>query len=237
MLKPFQELTQDELVALSREDIQFYIDYACAEAGVKLLPPQAPIEPKLEKPEHDLVVYDVGGIVVLARDAADIIAEAINKHQDRLITLLYMSGPSFEKKATPRTDPVVVTPIKVYSEHRAAMIGPALAEFDRAKKAYQEARKEYDDVLRARADIAAEINTAVEDAHARNWKQRDRREMFARYLLLANGNTTIAARFLYRSYPDALELVPDVFEGVALEPAASTGPVLVASGTDDGPSF
>lgn len=220
MMKPFDDLTDDELVTLRDEDVKFYIDYACAEEGVKLLPPQTPAPPTKELPPHDLTAYFIGSspgeFTTLDRDHAMRVVDAMNSQP--AIHAFYIPGPTLEQKAIQRTDPYVINSKPLYSEAMVAKVGEQIQRFAVEKKDYDEAKADYEKTRRAREQIAERIHYRIDAAYTKDRRRRDLLALHGRYLELANGDRTIAARFLRRAHPDALDVLPDVFVGVELEP-------------------
>lgn len=219
-MKTFDSLTEQELVALTDDEIQRYIDYACAEHGVPLLPAMLPEPPKVEPPAQDAVVYAVGraystDVVCMKSDDAQRLADLLNSIPT--CSLGYVSGPSYEKKIEPQRGPYLVMPTPCYSAELAATIAPTLASAERAKNVYDAAKKDYDRAVNERGAFASEIREKVEEAWATHRRREDRRRDYARYLELADGNADIAARFLQNAHRDAIDLLPELFATQAIE--------------------
>lgn len=214
-LKPFDELTEAELNELTPELLELYIDRACAEAGVALLPPSVPVAPTQRAPEPDLEVFQVAGIMCAhlddARALRDMLAAIQTYKHDYY-------GRHYHTKAVRETEPPAVTPRKVYSEAWAEQSREALNVYTEATKQYEEEKRAYDETVRERERIAADIRGAVDRAAARASRRRELRRQFERYLQLANGDALIAARFLgeAKGNSDARELLPDLFKSVAV---------------------
>lgn len=213
MAKAFSELTESELVNLSSEDVTRYIDLACAEEGIGLLPPR-PVEPTKENVADDLDAYQVGSSVDLvfldAGDAAHV-AAAINATRTRGFGE-YVSGPSYRRKFHKLSDSVTVTSIRLLSADRLATMGDRLAAYEAEQKAYTADLAEFERTLKARQNVGSSIHSDLEKAH-RTYSLRERRRgEYARYLELADGNAAVATRFLLRAFPDARELMPELGE-------------------------
>lgn len=213
-MRAFDTLTEQELVALSEEDIQRYIDYACAENGVPLLPALIPEPPSNPVPETDEIAYAVGrsystDIVCLKSSDAQELADFLNRIQT--VELQYVPGPTTDRVIDVRRGPYVVTPTPCYSAALGATIRPALADAERAKKVYDAAKKDYDRAVAEREGTASEIRDKVSDAWEVHNRRESRRRDFARYLQLADGKQDIAARFLLNAHHDSRELLPELY--------------------------
>lgn len=210
MMKPFDDLTDLEIVALSDSAMERYIDLASAEAGIPL-PGDPPIPPS--KSSEDLSA-DMDGFVVTATFAnkhdAEQVAAAATAYQR--LTTAYMSGPSYKQKFEPEEDPVRVTVIRHYSEAKAAAQGTRIAQFERIEADYKAARTTFETVTRKRAELAARMLERRSKAQAEERRRESYRSTFANYLQLAENDRRIACRFMAKAYPDAPDLIPEMFE-------------------------
>lgn len=211
-MKPFKSLSEQELVALTDDDIQRYIDYACAEDGVPLLPALPPA-PEAVNFEPDTKVYSVGHFLhFLSAEQAARVMEAISEAAP--VEMDYLSVPSGVPShaiSTRRASGQTVTVEMAFSAERAAQLKDALAGQKRAEDIYDKAKKAYDRAVNERESIASEIHDAIGEA----WEKRRRREAlrrdYERYLSLADNNAEIAARFLANANRDAQALLPELF--------------------------
>lgn len=215
-MKNFDNLTETELVDLSTDEINFYVDLACAEAGVPLLGLK-PTEPELPaQPAHDLTVYILKcGYTKLA---------VFHSFEDaqRVLNVVrgcalydegYVSGPSYEKKFTPINErDFSIETTSGYSDGTAALISGLLADRKTAQDAYTKAKTEWEKGCQTRESIAADIRSKIAEARANDQRRRFLRDQFDRYTILAEGHQGTAARFLMKAYPDVPELLPDVAE-------------------------
>lgn len=215
-MKPFVRLTEAELLALSDDTVQRYIDYECAEAGVPLLPASAPVAPSSDAVADDLTVYEVAGILFPKREDAEKVRDLIAELEHGQFR--YLSGPSYRKRYEPSScADVAVQSQRLLSPTKAANLRAVIERAEREKKAYQDQKTEYDKTLRARNEIAEHIFAKIEEVRE-NQRQRDAlMQEYQRYLELAAGIKSIALRFLKAARPNAEELLPDLF---APEPPA-----------------
>lgn len=225
-MKAFDSLTESELVALTDDDIQRYIDYACAENGVPLLP-SLPPAPLAVSYEPDVKVYSVGHwLHFLSAEQAARVMEAISEAAP--VELDYLSVPSgVPSHAISNRRPSVqtVTVDLAFSAARAAELKDALSGQKRAEDVYEKAKKDYDRAVSERESYAAEIREAVETAWGTHRRRESLRHDYERYLSLADGNAEIAARFLANANKDARQLLPDLFGDAAGDDAPSPAEV------------
>lgn len=224
-MKPFDTLTEQELVALTEDEIQRYIDYACAENGVPLLP-SLPPTPVTVSYEPDAKLYSVGHWLHFrhpeqAARVLEAIREAAPVETDYLST---PSGTTSTAISARRSSSLTITSEEAFSPERAESIKSELAEAKRQEDVYNKAKKAYDAAVSERDSYASEIldkvSTAWETHHRREGLRRD----YERYLSLADGNREIAARFLANAHADARQLLPDLFVFAAGEVLPSRRP-------------
>ncbi len=210
-MKPFNSLTQAELIALTEEQVKHYVDLACAEQGIPLLPDSAPVEPK---PSHapDMVVYLVGGVHFQraqdAQDVADCIA-AFNR-----FSLQYQGYRwSLPQYAQVDLTPVTVTEVKTYSETEINRVQASIEQFAKDKARYDEDRTAYNKVVEQRKTVIDEIQKEIEQAYSDKRKHDRMVADYNRYLELANGDRKIALRFLDNANIRAQEIAPELYPG------------------------
>lgn len=236
-MKSFETLTEQELVALTEDEIQRYIDYACAENGVPLLP-SLPPAPEPVSYEPDAKVYSVGHwLHFLHAEQAARVMEAISEAAP--IEMDYLTVPSgVTSHAISKRRPTVqdVTVQLAFSAERAAELKEAMAGQKRAEDVYEKAKKEYDRAVSEREAYASDVRDAVAAAWEKHNRRESLRRSYERYLSLADGNAEIAARFLANAHRDAQVLLPELFV-FAAEPlptrAPEPEPVAVAAQEDD----
>jgi len=225
-MKAFDELTTEERAALNEEMIRYYIDRACAEQGVQLLPPGGePIAPTLDVIADDLEVWSVGTMKFTEKADAERLLGVLNTAASR-IGWRYLSGPSYRKVADPTLkDSVHLEVERILSSERAAQMRERIEAAEREKTAYGQAREAWDTITRARQAVSKEIRDAVDAAQTELYRRGALEQLFARYLELANGDRQIAARFLVRAERDAVARLPWLADLTDERPVERPAPV------------
>jgi hypothetical protein len=214
MMKAFEELTDDELTALSEATIQRYIDLFCAEEGIPLLPEQAPTAPNKRAIEPDQIGYLMSIWFVHERDAITIANKAAELPR---VTKEYKSVPGKGYHSTYRFEPiasgsaVTVMPDKAYSLDQFAKCGEQIAEFESEKQQYADARAEYDKAVEQRQRASLKFRERIRAASSTINQRRRYQATFDRYLDLAEQNRRTACRFMVNTHPDAPDIIPDAF--------------------------
>lgn len=219
-IKAFDLLTDDELCALTDEQIEYYKDLACAERGVALLPPRPGAAPEEPQAEKDLTIYTVGGLMFEKREDAEKIAELANSLER--MKLDYVHGPSYQKIAVKKNDQETIDSESYYSAARWQEVRSAVEAYERKKREWNEDVKAFDEANRKRRNETSYIEERIELARERKVKRERMAKVFDRYVELADGDEEAAWKFMTEAYPDASEYLesPVVEERSAVEQTA-----------------
>ena len=208
-MRKLEELTTDEIVALSDDDVERYIDLACAESGVPLLPPM-PMPPDKPDAEPDGVVYAVGGIRFFEREDAQRVVDIANDL--RRADEAYAPGAGWRHKiVTAKDDPETVETVKVWTPTGWDRNRNAIQKYDDAHATYDAENKEYQAAVKARGEASEWVRRTVSGAYAEHMRRQRLERDYARYLDIADGNEVVAARFLREAHSDAEEVLPHLY--------------------------
>lgn len=215
MLKPFQNLTDEEFLALTPELIQAYKDLACAEAGVPFVPPM-PERPDSKDVLPDLKVCEFPDRLVVSPDDAARITRFIEENQIQTSRLNYCGGPGYNEKISGNSD-FEFEEKKVFSIEHWDKFGKAKIQYDTLMKEYETAKDEREKIISKQEDETKFIDNRIEEIY-QNKRNRERYiGHFNQYLELAQGNRQIAMSFLRKSYP-GIEDYPELIAELAPEP-------------------
>ncbi len=214
-MKKLDEMTREEIVALTEEEIQRIINYAYAEAGAPL-PTNRPVEPKITPIQPDRTVYSIETIYFADRDEATKVADFMKKMT--LVDLRYFNDPSYDRKVVKREErEVSVSSISAYSEGYYAQIKETKETNDALTRKYKEELDEYNRTASIRDEARREIWEKIHEARRHQSRIDNARSRFEEYLELADGDRKIALNFLSKAYPyvaDYPELMTEFnFEG------------------------
>ena len=200
-MKRCNELTDEELLGLTDDQILKLVDYECALEGVPMLPTHPGPAPKKREFKEDDVVYAIGGVYVADSEHAKRILDVINE------------GPLFTIETAPRDyatklcvplgkeayhKPKIET-VSCHSPEQWDHIKDTFAAYTTEVDAYTAKLKEYDEAFNERKDISENVWEAVRDAKDRDHEKSSIRYDFDRYLELTEGNKTIAMNFLIKA--------------------------------------
>ena len=212
-MRNFDDLNDAEILALDDAQVNQYIDLACAEAGVALLPPP-PNDPALVPVTPDVTVYGVGDFYFYEQGDALQVATLLGSL--RRCTAQYVSGPRYERVIRPDNNDPTVSTAKHFSPENWDRVKNDANRYAEQKKTYDTNLAEYNKASEARSRIAEAICERRERVCADEHRRNQLHANFERYLTLADGNRGIAACFLQNAHGDASALLPELF------PAAST---------------
>jgi len=199
--KTFEQLTDVELLALSQEDIDWYVKLKKAEAGVKILNcPETPLYRDI--PEKDLTVYQVCGYSFADKGTAQEIADLINSKNLNAMEVDYdYSHGSDYKYAKPYEGSLTNVEIKkVFTLATYTSIKDILISNKKIEDAYNKVKREYDNEEEKANEVTEIIYTTITEARERKVQQEEYVTRIQEYLRLSNGDTTIAWNFFDKAY-------------------------------------
>lgn len=216
--KPFDELTDVELVALTPEQVQRYVDLACAEVGVPVLP--KPVTPGKAAVQPDLAIYVVGGFRFTEQIDAESVADLVSARAR--VRMEHDRTSWKDQYAVPDDQPVEVKRDRVFSQGKFAAMHEAIRQGELAVEEFETAKQAYDVAFGQRMQLAQAVIEHVAKARSLEEQRARLREQFVHYLDLADYSVGVARRFMLKAYPDAGVLIPDLFsdEGVVVPPRA-----------------
>lgn len=200
-LKPFETLTDEELLALTREQIDWYIKLKKAEAGVRIV--NCPETPQYRAiPDKDMTLFDVAGFNFEDRETAEEVAKLINSKISKAYRVDYEWSMGSDKQyARPYEGNLVDVKIEnVYKQETYNGIKDVLVSNKKIEKAYQEIKDEYDEQESKSSDIINNIYNKIDEARRRKQDFEMAVERIKEYLRLSNGDTNIAWAFYEKAY-------------------------------------
>lgn len=216
--EPFDGLSVTRKAELTEDEVDRYIDIACAEQGVAPWVGPSPVPPA-PIATRTATAFKVGTIIVATRDEAQRIVDALAGV--RTYNLKYVgnrwSGPQFlqPNDLNPEVDTVAAM-----TEGEAAAQQLALARHGEQTTAYNTLRTKFDNVVQAVERVASNVRASVYEARQEAVRIDGIRALYSHYLDLANLNADTARRFLLKAHPDAQQHCPDLFNDDMPPPAA-----------------
>lgn len=205
-MKGFDRLTDAEILALTPDQITYYMDLACAEDGAPLMPPDPGTEPEKPAYQPDVTLHSCGGFLFFDAETAARVADVVNGV--RRAETKYVHGPGYQKTAHVENDPVKIGNEKVYSPELWDRIKSEVNDYGERKKSWDSRVKEREEAARARDRVTSWIREKIEQVRDDDYqRQRYEREL-TRYIELAEGDRYMALRFLFKAHPEAEKYLP-----------------------------
>lgn len=207
-MKRFIELTNEEITQLSDTQIGFYLNLACAEAGVPLRPTaqisEAPAKPDINP---DVTVYQVGSFSFLDYKEAEQLINILSTFKS-CVDVGYSTIPGIGWVSDVVHDlsfdefpPTIITR-KKFSQAKYIETKDLRENYEREKERYETQRKKIDEWQDQVADATAYVMQRINDAREYQEKLHFFRKEYDVYLELAVGDKDIAWNFLLKAYPE-----------------------------------
>lgn len=203
-MKQITEMTEQEILSLTDEQLENLIKYGMAEEGIKIL--DRPKEPKyFEVPAGDVIAYKVGGFDKLFIDQKDaqsasefILSLKKNLREDSYgkhysLKFLTSDNYGFENIGN-------VQPLKFYSRELIEKIEGNYSTNESLKKAYEKSLKEYNENYESAEFIREEIYDRFREVQDKYRNMEHLLNTYTGYLNIAEGNSEIAMNFLKKAY-------------------------------------
>lgn len=212
-MKPFNTLTEDELLNLTETDVQNYIEYLCAERGIKILPP-APVNPDNAHISKDITIYTVAGVHFTNNEEAAQVANYIMNCKTRCKTEYksLTSGYTYVVEPCGVDDDLSITTEQYFSLSKFHEIQKELTLLNEAKALYTQQEKEYKEIYKARAEVSTEVLDTIQKVYKKERTFKGFCEILEKYVLLADGDYTIAFKFLTTNYAVDSDLLVKIKE-------------------------
>lgn len=215
------EMNDEQLLALTDDEISKLIDYECALQGVPFLPPHPGTMPVKPDTGKKITCYSINNVIVMDMKQAVKILEAINAcelftttYQGSDYNNQYLERLTCESYSYPKIETKEYIGAEQWDKVKADM-----TIYTKNKKQWDEINKAYTDALKERANITEEAYGYISDARNKRDAQDSLRSEFSRYLELAEDNPTVAMNFLVKARPitrDYPQLVEELCPGYVL---------------------
>lgn len=200
-----KDMSEAEVLALGKKEIDYLIGYAMAEEGIKFLP--VPIAPEPFTPEYDRVVYEVAGIYYTNEPAAKDVCEILNGLIEETCTLDYNWQQSSQYKYVAESrwkdSPPTVTAVKCFSNEKYRTLAAGMIQRETEKNQYKKLLEEFQKNESLKQAIVQEIHNVIDEHKSRAYTRNRMISEYERYKEIAQGNVEIAQNFFKKAYPSA----------------------------------
>lgn len=206
-MKRFDELKGHEILALTEEQIQWHMDFACAEDGAPLMPPHPGDAPPLVKATPDRVLYEVDGLYFDTIEDAQEVATLVNSK--RRFQLDYAPGGDYTNRiAKPKDNPIGVDSTPAFTLNHWDTVKAEVLAYQSAKDRWERDLKEWNDASNKRARAAGWVIERIDEEREKDAQRTRFESELKRYIELANGDEEMARKFLLKARPEAADYLP-----------------------------
>lgn len=194
------EMSEQEVLSLTNDQIDWLIRYACAEEGIRHLP--EPVKPETFKPEYDAEVYEVNGMYFATVEAAEEIKQVLNdvSHEMRKLYYDWRNSSSY-KYVSEESFTFSVEKVKCFTPARYEKISGEIQRLEAEKRKYEALLKEYKQEQEKASCVKQSIYDVIESHRTKAYIREKSCNDYREYLKLANGNVETARRFFEKAYP------------------------------------
>lgn len=209
-MKRFKEFTRSELAALTDEQVKYLIDIECAHEGapISVEEPQRVEVPEI--PEPDVTYYDVNGILFTSFDEASRFVDYLGKQKSLCDTDYDMDDRGYGKYkyiVDDRPNNSCIEMKKAYTHARYDELKGVIRQHAIAEGKNKEQHDNFEKLCKARSEISARVRRAVAEARDEEAEISRRAAIYKKYIELADGDETVAARFYIQHFGG--DAVPD----------------------------
>lgn len=195
------ELTDQEIMSLSDEQVIAMVKRKCAEEGVKIL--ENPEEPIAIQIQPELMLYQVGSYFFENSADADaavlVLVKAFEQQYD------YSTGYHYKFPKRIDGSGLSVEPTKMFSKKQIDSYRDELVAYKEAQERHSELSKEYKESLSHREQFVDEIWSKVREVRAKYDKLNSMRSQYREYIVIGNGDEQLAWQFFVKAYGEQNE--------------------------------
>ena len=204
-MKRLNEMSREELIALTDEQIETLIDLECAYCGAPLSIAKPMYATVPELPEEDVTYWQVFDFKFLDKTEAAEFADYINSLKSRCTTDYDYSIPGYGRynrivDDRKKLDPAIVEEARSYSEIRYSELKELIRQRATAEEENKKLMSEFNEKQKKRFEVVNKVNSAINSARISFASDRERARLYMRYLTLANGNADVAKTFYKDRY-------------------------------------
>lgn len=206
-MKRLEDYTRDELLALTEETLADIVDLECAIAGVPPLPAE-PVAPVRPANISDVEIFECCGLPFLSEDDAVQVMRLVAGMRIADVRYEWQLSTNYVKGSTLAAPSIECK--RLASAARYAELEPALRTHKVASDAYDAARKAWQEIASRRAEVRDAVLERISAARGESQDRERLQQHFARYLELADGDRSVAVRFLRDTCSALAAAHPDV---------------------------
>ena len=216
-MKDWKLLSEEELAALTDEQVAFYKKLLYAENGIKIL--EKPCEPEELKEPCDITLYYVKGIgnaygdnwgfasLEEAKEFAEFLKKSKSlghtEYKDKCgYNNKYFEPGLKESGYYDRESSYTICTKEVFSKEKFLQMQSQMGVYENLKNQYNKDKKEYDDEQSRAIEVTQDFFDTLNNAHNTIRRRKSFADKFYEdYLPVADNNYEMAMTFMRKAYP------------------------------------
>lgn len=202
-----EDLSHDELIALTDEQIQRYIDIEIAFQGIK--PCDAPKD--LSLPNAGIIatekLYKVGELLFKNKE------DAIKTASLDLYTSAYDWSISYDYRWPEKCVDLKITEVDLYKKEDVLRVSGVLQEIKNKKNVYDSDKSAFDKYLKATTSCRESVWSKISEARDVEYRIQNAIKAIENYKVIADGDLEVALKFFEKAFTDE----SDEIKNIALE--------------------
>lgn len=204
-----EDMTHEEIVALTDEEIDNMIKYYCAEKGIKFLP--VPVKPEIVKIDND-VMFEWNGLITADKELLEKFRKLFEDNRYEFVSDSYFSDIGYDYKYASPIEKydydrlIEIATRKFYSKEKLEQYRKELAKYKSDNVEYERLIKEYKENEQTKND---HIGWIIEKINIHKQMERNLKTYIElienQYCDLAENNAQIAFNFFKKAYPNVDE--------------------------------
>lgn len=207
-MKNITELSEQEILKLTNEELELMVKLAMAQQGYKIIPmPEMPVYEPI--PQPNITGYSVKGCDFIFTDIAE--AQKVSALIKEILPAAHKSNyhsSNYDYKVLTKNDGQdytfknggEITSNEYFSREVFNTIDSAILSNKNAKSEYENLLKEYNESYNASAEIRDSIYAEYNRVTSKYNNFNRLKNHYAEYLLLSGGDKIIAMNFLKKAY-------------------------------------
>jgi hypothetical protein len=204
-MKRIYDITDAEVLALTDEQINRFVDIECANEGVPLLP-DYPVAPEYDdEPAPDATVYGVSGVSGYFANQEQALSVIAALAGCEIVSVGYGSPKVIKSRESWEEKPSTLTEVAAWSESGYDAQREVIENNKRKKAEYDSLLSDYRSALDKRNKTSSAVYSHIEEIRATESRRQVLAREFDRYKELADGDADIAVKFLLAAHDDAVD--------------------------------
>lgn len=207
-IKKLEEYTQEELIALTEDQITKVIRLEQAKAGVKILykPEAIEAEPDIKRTVKVYTIpnpFGYGEILFSDLASAEELVEFINKNQESILKEYYRSSNyNYTWVKNEKIEEVSINVKYYYEESDVNRLQVELQKYSKEKEIFEKEMNDFRENEKLVDDIVKRVYSTINKAKEEKRFIDNLITIFAEYKEIANNNQQMAQSFMIKAYPE-----------------------------------